>query len=194
MTLPSELKQEIASVKRDINFTYGGILENPDEVLQRRGNGKGLKVYDEIEEDAHAYAVLQKRKLAVIARPWEVKAATNSSIDQKAADIVRSQLESKLDQLSLDLLDATLKGFSVVEIMWADSGTEIFPAEFKARDQRRFTFDSDYKLRLLTPQNTVTGEAVPQRKFIRHTFGAKDGNPFGKGLGSKLYFPVWFKR
>lgn len=195
MPLPSELKQEIASVERDINYAiYGGVLENPDKVLQKRGSGKGLKLYDEIEEDAHAYAVLQKRKLAVIARPWEVKAASEKRIDKKAADVVKAQLENKLDQLTLDLLDSTLKGFSVVESMWSDSGSEIFPAEFKARDQRRFVFDSDYKLRLLTPQNMVTGEPVPERKFIRHTFGSKDGNPFGKGLGSKLYFPVWFKR
>jgi hypothetical protein len=195
MTLPSKLKQEIASVERDINYVvYGGTLENPDETLLKRGGGKGLKLYDEIEEDSHAYAVLQKRKLAVIARPWEVKAASDRRLDKKAADLVRAQVETKLDHLTMELLDGTLKGFSVSELMWQDSGSEIFVDEFKARDQRRFTFTPKNELRLLTRQNMVSGEAVPERKFIRHSFGAKDGNPFGRGLGSKLYFPVWFKR
>ncbi|WP_016949787.1 DUF935 domain-containing protein [Anabaena sp. PCC 7108] len=195
MSLPSEIKQEIASVERDINYiVYGGTLENPDETLLKRGGGKGLKLYDEIEEDSHAYAVLQKRKLAVIARPWEVKAASEKRLDKKAADLVRMQIETKLDHLTTELLDATLKGFSVSELMWEDSGSEIFVKEFKARDQRRFTFTPKNELRLLTRQNMVSGEAVPERKFIRHSFGAKDGNPFGRGLGSKLYFPVWFKR
>ncbi|MBD2629901.1 phage portal protein family protein, partial [Trichormus variabilis] len=195
MTLPADLKQEIASVERDINYVvYGGTLENPDETLLRRGGGKGLKLYDEIEEDSHAYAVLQKRKLAVIARPWEVKAASDKRLDKKAADLVRAQIETKLDHLTTELLDGTLKGFAVSELMWEDSGSEIFVKEFKARDQRRFTFTPQNELRLLTRQNMVSGEAVPERKFIRHSFGAKDGNPFGRGLGSKLYFPVWFKR
>jgi phage gp29-like protein len=193
--LPPELKQEIASVERDINYTvYGGVLQNPDETLLKRGSGKGLKLYDEIEEDAHAYAVLQKRKLAVISRPWEIKAGGTSRKDRLAAELVEKQLEKKLDQLSCDLLDATLKGFAVSEPMWEDTGDEILVKKFLARDQRRFTFAPDNSLRLLTLQNMVTGEAVPARKFIRHSFGAKDGNPFGRGLGSKLYFPVWFKR
>jgi phage gp29-like protein len=192
--LPTELKQEIASVERDINYTvYGGVLQNPDETLLKRGSGKGLKLYDEIEEDSHAYAVLQKRKLAVISRPWEVKAGGTSKKDKMAAELVKEQLEKKLDQLTCDLLDATLKGFAVSEIMWEDLGDEI-DVKFLARDQRRFTFAPDNSLRLLTLQNMVTGEPVPARKFIRHSFGAKDGNPFGRGLGSKLYFPVWFKR
>ena len=31
------------------------------------------KIYDEIERDCHAYGLLQKRKLAVVARPWQVE-------------------------------------------------------------------------------------------------------------------------
>jgi phage gp29-like protein len=193
--LSTELKTEIATVERDINYTvYGGVLQNPDETLLRRGNGKGLKLYDEIEEDGHAYAVLQKRKLAVIARTWDVKPGGTSRKDKVAAELVKRQLENKLDQLTLDLLDATLKGFGVSEILWEDVGDEIVVRKFLARDQRRFTFAPDNSLRLLTLQNMVTGEALPGRKFIRHSFGAKDGSPFGRGLGSKLFFPTWFKR
>jgi phage gp29-like protein len=40
----------------------------------------------------------------------------------------------------------------------------------------------------------LKGEPMPERKFIVHSVGAKDGNPYGLGLGSKLFWPVWFKR
>jgi phage gp29-like protein len=38
------------------------------------------------------------------------------------------------------------------------------------------------------------GEELPARKFITHAQGGKDGTPYGLGLGSKLYWPVVFKR
>ena len=48
----------------------GGILRNEDDTLVSRGGSKGLKIYDELKRDAHAGAVLAKRKLAVTSRPW----------------------------------------------------------------------------------------------------------------------------
>jgi hypothetical protein len=40
----------------------------------------------------------------------------------------------------------------------------------------------------------LPGEPVPPRKFIVHSCGAKDGNPYGLGLGTRLFWPVLFKR
>jgi SPP1 gp7 family putative phage head morphogenesis protein len=39
----------------------------------------------------------------------------------------------------------------------------------------------------------IEGEEVPDRKFIVFTYGSSD-NPYGKGLGQKLWWPVWFKK
>lgn len=60
--------------------------------------------------------------------------------------------------------------------------------------QRRFNFDSEHRLRLKTWAQLIPGENVPARKFIVHTFGAKDGSPYGIGVGSKLFWPTLFKR
>ncbi len=38
------------------------------------------------------------------------------------------------------------------------------------------------------------GEVMPDQKFIVHSTGAKDGNPYGLGLGTRLFWPVWFKK
>lgn len=193
---PTDIKQEIATVARDITFpAYAGVLRETDDTLITRGQGKGLKLYDEIERDCHAYAMIQKRKLAIIARDWQVDPASTSRIDKRAAALVEAQLDAMdFDHVCLNLLDALLKGFAVGEIMWRADGSELVAAEVRPRDQRRFGFGDDYQLRLKTPDNFLPGMALPDRKFITHSFGAKDGSPYGLGLGSRLFWPVFFKR
>ncbi len=188
---------EIATIARDLNrvMTFGGMLENLDDTLRTRGGAKGLKIYDELERDAHAYAVLQKRKLAVTARPWRVDPASDRRDDKKAAELVRGELQALgFDQLTAGLLDATLKGFAVGEVLWALDGARVIAREVRMRDQRRFAFTEDLALRLLTRERSIEGERLPERKFIIHRFGAKDGSPYGLGLGHKLFWPVFFKR
>lgn len=187
---------EIASVKRDPFLPlFSGLLQQNDDTLATRGQGKGIRLYEEIERDAHAFACLHKRKMAVISRPWEVTPASESALDQRAAEVVRTQLEHiGFDPLCLNLLDAINKGFAVGEILWAATGGEIVAREVRPRDQRRFWFDDNYEPRLKTQANMLPGEALPERKFIVHSVGAKDGNPYGLGLGSKLFWLTWFKR
>jgi phage gp29-like protein len=188
--------REIATVQRDITFPYfGGRLTNRDETLATRGGARGIKIYDDIERDGHAYGVLQKRKLAVTARPWEVLPASDSALDIRAGEIVTRQLKAiNFDLLTVNLLDAILKGYSVGEIMWAVEGPEIVAKEMIARDQRRFVFAMQRELRMLTLENLIEGEELPPRKFIAHSFGGKDGTPYGLGIGSKLFWLVYFKR
>lgn len=196
MVQKQDIKQEIATVARDITFpAFSGVLRQQDDTLITRGGGLGLKLYDEIERDCHAYAVLQKRKMAVVARPWQVNPASDSRLDKKAADLVRAQIEAMdFDHVCLNLLDALLKGFAVGEIMWTVDGSEIVASEVRPRDQRRFLFDDQYRLRLKTLGNLLPGMELPDRKFIVHSFGAKDGSPYGIGLGTRLFWPAFFKR
>jgi len=189
---------EVATVIRDVTFpTYSGVLRHQDDTLLTRGQSKGLKIYDEIERDCTVYGDLQKRKLAVISRPWQVDPASDSPIDKKAADLVRVQLASQslnFDLVCLNMLDAILKGFSVGEVIWEIIGGEVVATQIKARDQRRFGFDDQYQLRLKTPGNFIPGMELPERKFIVHSFGSKDGSPYGLGLGTRLFWPAFFKR
>lgn len=194
--LPPAAIDEIASVKRDPFLPlFSGLLQQNDDTLATRGQGKGIRLYEEIERDAHAFSCLHKRKMAVISRPWEVTPASESALDQRAAEAVRTQLGNiGFDHLCLNLLDAINKGFSVGEILWENTGSEIVASEVRARDQRRFWFGENYELRLKTQANMLPGEELPERKFIVHSLGAKDSNPYGMGLGSKLFWLVWFKR
>ena len=193
---PAVETTEIASVTRDPFLPlFSGLLQQNDDTLATRGQGKGIRLYEEIERDAQVFACLHKRKMAVISRPWEVKPASNSALDQQAAELVEAQLDAiGFDHLCMNLLDAINKGFAVGEILWQANGSQIVAAEVRARDQRRFWFGENYELRLKTLSNLLPGDEMPERKFIVHSLGAKDSNPYGMGLGSKLFWLVWFKR
>ena len=192
----TEMTTEIASIARDYRVpTYGGIMRPDDDTLMSRGGGKGLRIYDDLERDCHCYAVLQKRKHAVVAGEWEVDAASERPIDVRAADVVRAQIEAvPFDRICVELLDAVLKGYAVSAAIWEPRGNEIVVSNILARDQGRFVFDTTGRPRLLTLQNMVEGEELPNRKFIVHRFGGKSGNPYGLGLGTRLFWPVFFKR
>ncbi len=211
MPVKQELKDELIPFANGITgYIYGGgYLNQQDDTLLTRGGGLGLKIYDDIERDCHAFAVLQKRKLAVIARELIIEPFSKGKADKKAADMVKAQLANLscrlpddetlpempgFDACSYNMLDAILKGFSVGEIMWDTDGSEVYAAEVRTKDQRLFGFapgTRGFKLQLRTVTDTQT---LPGRKFIVYTWGAKNGNPWGLGMGSRLFWPVFFKR
>lgn len=189
---------EQATAANDITLMgWNDVLRPQDDVLAQRAGGKGLKLYRELARDAHAAGVLDKRKGAVIARSWVVEPGGPGRQDRKAAEllerIVAGEWGLDFDGLCSDLLAAQLEGFAVGEILWAARDGFVVPLTVKARDQRRFAFDRDWTLRLLTPSNQFDGEPVVQRKFIVHRFGSAF-DPYGLGLGHRLFWPIYFKR
>jgi phage gp29-like protein len=201
--------EEIATARKDIDIFTGWLnrLENQDPVVLYESRGKGLRLYDEVERDAHAGSVLQTRYLAVVGKEWQVEPAgeqpkrgrrASVSQEQKIADFVKEALlNCNFDQGRQDLLQGILYGFYVAEVIWAyskiDNQAAIVPARIRAKHPKRFTFAPDRAPRLLTPENQWDGEPLPDRKFIVFTFGSSD-DPYGKGLGQKLWWPVWFKK
>ncbi|MEM9118496.1 MAG: DUF935 family protein [Cyanobacteria bacterium P01_F01_bin.56] len=217
MPLPEALRQEFATLQKSF-LDFAGIvgsgfhLTNPDPTLKSRSRGQGLKLYEKVEEDCHAHAVLQQRKLELIGREWKLEPASESRRDKKARDLVEAQLKNLglidyplarhygvqgFDGVALNFLDAICKGYSAGEPMWATDGSEVVAAEVRHRDQRRFGFvsgDNGYELRLLSRNNQFQGEPIPPYKIIFHSPTATDANPYGLGLDSKIFWPVFFKR
>jgi len=190
------ITDEIATASKDLDIFTGWIkrMENPDPVLLTESAGKGLKLYDEVDRDPHAGSVLQTRYLSVAGKEWEVLAADDSAGAQEIADFVRSALDDTgLTQMIKELLQAILYGFYVAELMWGIKDGQVVPVKIMDKHPRRFSFTMERELRLLTPQNMIEGEPVPDRKFIVFSWGSSD-NPYGKGLGQKLWWPVWFKK
>lgn len=188
--------REIATADTDPSYPlFDGLLRQTDEIVIAKGGGRGLKLYDELERDARVHAVVNKRKGAVIARDWRVDAAADQGREREAAELVEEAIRAMhFDRLCVDLLDAVLKGFAVVELMPVYRDGIWVVDQAIARDQRRFVFDAERRPRLLTIADPVRGVELPERKFIVHTHGGRDADPYGRGLGAKLFWPVYFKR
>ena len=207
---------EIATIGKDIDMFSGWIkrLENPDPVLRSEAAGRGLRLYDEVERDAHAGSVLQQRIMAIVGKEWEITPAqsarskgrpVSTSREQVVADYVSDVLTNcNFDQARQEILKALLYGFYTLEIMWKyapspwrgedqGEGGKITIGKLIGKHPRRFIFTPERELRLLTLQNMIDGEVLPERKFITLTCGDSD-NPYGKGLGQRLWWPVWFKK
>lgn len=187
---------EIATTRKDIDIFAGWLnhLENPDPVLRTEAAGKGLKLYDEVDMDAHAGSVLQTRYLAVAGSEWEVVPTDDSHQAKEIARFVHDAINGcNFSLVVQELLQAVLYGFYGGEVMWTQRGGAWVPAKIICKHPRRFSFALDREPRLLTPDNMIEGEALPDRKFIVFTWGSSD-NPYGKGLGQKLWWPVWFKK
>lgn len=201
MATLSSLLQTFATSQNDIlTRLYLGLLMPKDEILNERAGIRGLEIYSEIERDAHAYSVLNKRKMAPLAHPLEFEPASKSSKDKAAAEFVKGILKPTIDDCWVALADGLLKGFAVVEVIWDVKDGAVVPLAYKAIDQRRFIFKENldlstgWEIRLRTFEAPLEGIEVPPRKFIVFTFGSRDGSPYGIGLGQKLYWPAYFKR
>jgi phage gp29-like protein len=192
--------REIASIASDPNrWFYGDRFPLSDPILTTRGAGKGLALYDELERDPQVSCELGKRRMALLGREWSVEAGADDARAAAARDLVKRALDgARFNQGVEKLLDALMKGLAVVEVMWQRRGAEILPLELRGRDPRRFAWhvpaEGEPELRLLSRAHPMDGVPVPARKFVVHRFGARYEDPWGLGLGSRLFWPVYFKR
>jgi phage gp29-like protein len=199
-SLPKVATVALATVKTDpFRHWYGSRIDNDDVLLATRGQGKGLWLYDDLARDPKVGSVLDKRRLAVVGQPWALEPGKQTAEARTVMKYVQAVLDAlPLETLFRDLLDATLKGVAIVEVVWKVTNDGIVPDRIVGRDPRRFTFrdteDGEPELRLLTRDAPLDGIALPARKFIVHRFGARYGNPWGRGLGQRLFWPVFFKR
>jgi phage gp29-like protein len=188
--------QQIATAQNDITLNYiGKVLLNPDSVLSSQGGGSGIKIYEDMIFEARVASEFQKRRLAVIGKEWDIIPASDAPEDQKIADFVKDVFKNfSHDRGRQSLLSGIITGFKPGEIMWEYSEGDIWVKEIKGVSPRRFAFDLDGKLRLLTYQNMIEGIELPERKFMVFTNPSDNGSPYGDGLGRALYWPIWFKK
>jgi len=198
MTRPKNrpVVEQIATAQNDITRNYlGKILLNPDKVLSAEARGKGIEVYEDMLYEARVFSEFQKRKLAVIGREWNVIPASDSPQDQTIAEFVEKVFKDiSYDTARQALLTGIVTGFKPGEIMWDYSEGDVWITKINAVSPRRFVFDLDGNLRLLTWGNMIEGEPVPERKFIVFTNPSDIGSPYGDALGRALYWPIWFKK
>lgn len=144
-----------------------------------------MELFEEMEEkDTHLFSVLQTRKLAVQGLDWEVMPYSDDSQDKKIGDFVGDVLYNLEDfeDVLLDLLDSIGKGFSAAEIVWAIRNGQARIDSIQWKHPKKFTFDEQWRLRLLTDTDPVNGIRLPPGKFVVHQYKARSGHPSRAGV------------
>lgn len=193
-----KLGREIATTGsgRDITRPFMAGLQQPtDSILQRRG-GFDLKVYEQVFSDWQVKSVWQQRQLAVVSKEFKVDAGGDRPIDKLAAEHLEQQLHRVgWDRVTEKMLFGVYYGYAAAELIYGRDDRFITLDAIKVRNRRRFRYDQDGQLRLLTPNNMHLGEPCPAPYFWHFSTGAdNDDEPYGLGLAHWLYWPVFFKR
>lgn len=187
---------EVSAVTRDDATAafVGELRAAGDRLLEARGKGD-LKIYEDVQRDEQVFATFEQLRTSIIAREYSVVAGGEAPIDVEAADYLRAELaELGFDAVCKKMLFGALIGYSVSELMLAPDAARVRLLEIKVRKAKRFRFDADGGLRLVT-KSQPQGKAMPAAKFWVFTCGAEDDDEmYGRALAEKLYWLVWFKR
>jgi hypothetical protein len=153
-------------------------------------------VYDRILQDDQVFSTFQQRRLAVVNHTWSVVPGDENdprSVDA-AAKFSETLIRVGWDRVTDKMLFAIFNGYAVAELCWKERDGLFDIDKIKVRHARRFRYDAENRLRLLTPGNSH-GDLMPDRKFwVFKAGGSDDDEPYGRGLAEWLYWPVLFKR
>ncbi len=180
---------------RDVTRPFVQGLQQPRDPRLLRSVDWG--VYDKILEDDQVYSTLQQRRGAVVSRDWNVVPGDEDDPRSvaAAAALRDNLLRIGWDRVTDKMLYAPFYGYAVAELMWEPHNGLLQFGRIHIRHARRFRYNDQGELRLLTPRNMIRGEELPDRKFWVAAAGASDDDePYGRGLAEWLYWPTLFKR
>lgn len=154
-----------------------------------------LTLAGEIEKFFPQYrSILQKRKLAALKRKCTVVPASEDSRDQFIAEELQELVDSpQWFSMSLAMLDAINRGYSVVEMIWdfSEGGAGV---RFKWRDPRDFAPDLETQT-YLKRKIPDTGQLVdlPFGKYAVHRPSLIPGSPVDGALAftASLLYIFW---
>ena len=200
MTVSTPAFAELAGTGdgRDITRPWISELEQPRD--PRLAHSTDWGVYDTIRKDDRVKAVMEQRVRAVVAQDWDVLPGDDTDPRSiAAATAMKAQLARiGLDRVTEKLLWARLYGIQIAELIWGPTDGPLAGligwTRVRVRHARRFRFDRNGRLRLLT-RATRGGIVMPDRHFWLVRSGAThDDEVYGEGLADWLYWPCFFKR
>jgi hypothetical protein len=187
-----------------IYSALGGIPENPDKILSK----KGVEIYDEmVEKDAHLLAVYTTRRLAISRIPWDIQEADSSPRNLEMRDFVVDVINDCKGLFAEDirqLTDAVGKGFSALEIRYKLISRGRWKGKYGIDElvfhkQKYWKFkragskeSSGTKFYYVGPYE-ITGQQIPTEKIVHYAYMADD-NPYGNAAFKPLFWQFWFKK
>ena len=196
-------KQDINPLlQREVGYHHPGTsIEAILSLLQRAEHGiltSQSELFTDMEErDAHIYAEMTKRKMAVAQLDWELRPSNNTGAREKK-DIKNLQtlIDDKLDieTLVFNMADGIGHGFSALEIQWQkDSSGYWMPESITPRPQRWFMVDRETKSILRLRDTTIDGADLVTYGWLIHQHSSKTGTIATQGLYRALALPYLFK-
>lgn len=189
---------EIAGRNTDPRFfAMLAMLPNPDPILRRAG--KSEDVFDAIQSDAHVIGELRSIKTDLQRFKHRLVPGGPSRADKRAFELCQAILDRQPAAYTtwLDVIwnisQSVFRGMSIHEIVWEKSGDVIVPAELLDRPKRRFSFNGQGELRVLTREQPLFGIPAEQLYFLVDRHMPSYDNPYGVALFSSCYWPYVFK-
>lgn len=194
--MPAGLGAEIATTAdgRDITRPWISGLQEPRD--PRLAGAVDWGVYDRVYQDDQVKSTFQQRRLAVVKHTWSVVPGDeNEPRSVEAAERFSATMNRiGWDRITDKMLYGIYNGYAAAEVMWEPRNGLIDIGKIKVRHARRFRYDAQNRLRMLTTAGGL-GEIMPDRKFwVFKSGGSNDDEPYGRGLAEWLYWPVLFKR
>jgi phage gp29-like protein len=154
-------------------------------------------LYEDMEErDAHIYAEMNKRRLALQSIAWEIVEPPNADARERSAAALLRELYAGLPDMAdllFDMSDAIGKGFACLEITWARSGRWWLPQAIEHRPQRWFRTATANRNELRLRDNSGEGATLWPFGWVQHVHRAKSGYLARAGLFRVLAWPYLFK-
>lgn len=184
-----DLVKELATRAHAIDyFSMGQYLPNPDPVLKKMG--RDITAYREVLSDSHVAGCVRRRKAAIKGLEWRITPTGNQKVDEMLTALFE---HLPLSQIITEILDATLFGYQVLEVIWQHQNGLWLPAHILGKPQEWFVFDEQNQLMLRDKENH-NGKPVPEKKFLLATQEASYTNPYGRPDLSLCFWAATFKR
>ena len=201
-TLSSAVKRalgfEIASRHTDpMQLSALPFLPNPDPILRKLG--KSQEVFDAIMMDAHVIGELRPLRATLLNFEWRLVAGGERPQDLQALALAESIMARPpapgmaWSDVFWNMHEAVLRGQRIHEVVWRlDNGQQV-PDQVIDRENRRFVYDVDNQLRVLTRESQVEGVPVDAYKCLVSRHMPSFANPYGVAVLSSCFWPYTFK-
>lgn len=188
------LSSEIASraAAQYGGFDIGGLmmsLPNPDAVLKKLG--RDIEVYRDILPDPAIKGAVRRRRSSVVGLEYGLNQGDASD---KTMQLCQSTLANiNMRNLIRELHDAALYGYSPAEVYWGKQQGLWLPEKVVGKPPEWFSFNHDNEL-CFRQLGNITGDSVPDMKFILARNDATYANPYGVADLAAVYWSAVFRK
>jgi hypothetical protein len=196
------------------NFLQHYIFENPDPIVQLESR-KGLTIYDDMDLDPIIGACWELVENAIIGMDWEIEAASEDAIDEQKKLFIEDAILNingnlwkgnahfgGYTALFVTILDSMKMGYSIGQAIWNLSEAVIVEVKHEI-PQAFYFYDNETEDAPYNYQWTGTDmyyrdalnaplQKAPPYKFMHFIYRGKYGNPYGRSIYRRAYWPFLF--